>query len=198
MFRGVLRATFVKAFEFARYCNRMERDEEGEDAFFLASSLRAHGGRTHPKDAPGPTNAPKARSSTGQGEIAACRRPRERRPTAPTAAPEPPPAAQEAGGLPPAPPRAGKAPGEPTARAAGRAAQLTGRARAGLLGETVRTVGACGRSSLAREGAPLPARAGRRALGPWPHGIEGVTIRSALSASSVPLPLTPPETKAMP
>jgi hypothetical protein len=41
MFRGVLRATFVKAFEFARYCNRMERDEEGEEAFFLASSLRA-------------------------------------------------------------------------------------------------------------------------------------------------------------
>lgn len=40
IFRGVLKASFVKAFDFARYCNRTEIDNADEGSFFIASALR--------------------------------------------------------------------------------------------------------------------------------------------------------------
>ena len=40
MFRCVLRAAFVKSFEFAHYCNAMNSEMADESCFFLASALR--------------------------------------------------------------------------------------------------------------------------------------------------------------
>lgn len=39
-FHGVLRAVFIKAFEFARYSNRLKHAKADEGAFFIASALR--------------------------------------------------------------------------------------------------------------------------------------------------------------
>lgn len=39
-FRCVLRASFVRAYEFAVYCNRIQADKADEGCFFMASALR--------------------------------------------------------------------------------------------------------------------------------------------------------------
>lgn len=39
-FHGVLRAVFIKSFEFARYSNRLKSQKADEGAFFIASALR--------------------------------------------------------------------------------------------------------------------------------------------------------------
>ncbi len=40
LFRCTLRASFVRAYEFAAYCSRIERDKADEGCFFMASALR--------------------------------------------------------------------------------------------------------------------------------------------------------------
>src|SRR5438552_72366 len=40
VFRGVLKASFVKSFDFARYCNTIPIDQADEGSFFISSALR--------------------------------------------------------------------------------------------------------------------------------------------------------------